>query len=36
MAQFTNFQISCLNAHNEYRFLHGVPELVLNKEVNKL
>ena len=31
--KFTKFQLSCLNAHNEYRSLHGVPELVLNEEV---
>ncbi|XP_063699505.1 uncharacterized protein LOC134830072 isoform X2 [Culicoides brevitarsis] len=30
---FTDFEIDCLKAHNEYRSKHGVPSLKLNKRL---
>lgn len=30
---FSLFQIDCLNAHNIYRSQHGVPDLILCKEL---
>jgi len=34
LAERKQFFIDILNAHNEYRRIHGVPDLVLNDEVS--